>query len=58
LRPWVASAGSESGSAGNLSPFAAAHWEVYDIEQTHGSSVWLVSTTARETIQRIEVAIR
>ena len=34
------------------------HWEVYDVKQDHGSSVWLVAATARGSIQRIEVAIR
>jgi TonB family protein len=33
-------------------------WEVYDVKQDHGSSVWLVAATARGSIQRIEVAIR
>jgi hypothetical protein len=34
------------------------HWEVYDIVQSRGSSVWLVETTARGSIQRIEFAVR
>jgi TonB family protein len=34
------------------------HWEVYDVKQDHGSSVWVVAATARGSIQRIEVAIR
>jgi len=36
----------------------STHWEVYDVEQNRGSSVWLVATTARGSIQRIEVALR
>jgi hypothetical protein len=36
---------------------AGSHWEAYEIEQTHGSSVWLVAATADGTIQRIEVAV-
>lgn len=35
-----------------------AHWEAYQIEQKRGSSVWLVETAARGSIQRIEVALR
>lgn len=34
------------------------HWEAYDVEQDHGSSVWLVAVTAGGSIQRIEVAVR
>jgi TonB family protein len=37
---------------------ARTNWEVYDIKQDFGSSVWLVATTERGSIQRIEVAIR
>jgi len=36
----------------------STHWEVYDVEQNRGSSVWLVATTATGSIQRIEVALR
>jgi hypothetical protein len=34
------------------------HWEVYDVQQNRGSSVWLVAATATGSIQRIEVALR
>ncbi|MHB8477928.1 MAG: energy transducer TonB [Steroidobacteraceae bacterium] len=34
------------------------HWEVYDVEQNRGSSVWLVAATTSGSIGRIEVAIR
>jgi TonB family protein len=34
------------------------HWEVYDVEQDRGSSVWLVEAAASGSIQRIEVAVR
>ena len=34
------------------------HWEVYDVTQDHGSSVWLIAVTAHGSIQRIEVAVR
>jgi hypothetical protein len=36
----------------------STHWEVYDVEQNRGSSVWLAETTARGSLQRIEVAVR
>ena len=35
-----------------------ARWEVYDVEQDHGSAVWLVAVTGHGSIQRIEVAMR
>jgi len=34
------------------------HWEVYDVEQNLGSSVWLVAVTTSGSIGRIEVAVR
>jgi len=37
---------------------AVTHWEAYEIVQTHGSSVWLVSATVNGTIQQIAVAIQ
>jgi TonB family protein len=33
-------------------------WEVYDVEQNRGSSVWLVAVTTSGSIGRIEVAVR
>lgn len=33
-------------------------WEVYDVKQRRGSSVWLVKAASSGTIRRIEVAIR
>jgi hypothetical protein len=34
------------------------HWEVYDIKQDRGSSVWLVAVSPDGLIRRIEVAVR
>jgi protein TonB len=42
----------------DLTQFESYHWEVYDVEQKHGSSVWLVAVTTRGSIGRIEVALR
>jgi TonB family protein len=42
----------------DLQRLERTHWEIYDVEQDHGSSVWLVAATARGSIQRIEVALR
>lgn len=33
-------------------------WEVYDVEQNRGSSVWLVAVSTSGSIGRIEVAVR
>ena len=38
--------------------FERYHWEVYDVEQNLGSSVWLVAVTTSGSIGRIEVAVR
>lgn len=46
-----------AGDAGRLLPDETTHWEAYEIEQTHGASVWLVSVTKDGAIRRIEVAI-
>jgi periplasmic protein TonB len=38
--------------------FERYHWEVYDVEQNLGSSVWVVAATTSGSIGRIEVAVR
>jgi hypothetical protein len=38
--------------------FERYHWEVYDVEQNRGSSVWVVAVTTSGSIGRIEVAVR
>lgn len=58
VRHGVAEEGSNSHGASNGVPLEAPHWEAYDVEQTRGSSVWLVETTLDGRIQRIEVAVR
>jgi TonB family protein len=40
------------------SRFMQARWQVYDVEQQRGFSVWLVKATPLGVIRRIEVAIR
>jgi len=42
----------------DLTQFERYHWEVYDVEQNRGSSVWLVAVTTSGSIGRIEVAVR
>lgn len=37
---------------------ARAHWEAYEVVQTHGSSIWLVFATVDGAIQQVAVAIR
>lgn len=49
---------SESWAAQGPPQSGRAHWEAYDVEQSRGSSVWLVEATASGAIQRIEVALR
>jgi TonB family protein len=49
---------SDSSDFRDPPPLQRTRWEVYDVKQNHGSSVWLVAATARGSIQRIEVAIR
>lgn len=41
-----------------LESSTVAHWEAYEVVQTHGSSVWLVFATVDGAIQQIAVAIR
>jgi len=49
---------TDSGEAQGPPQPESTHWEIYDIEQNRGSSVWLVEATAGGSIQRIELAIR
>jgi len=49
---------SESSDAQAFVPAKPTHWEVYDVKQDYGSSVWLIAVTAHGSIQRIEVAVR
>jgi TonB family protein len=58
VRHGVAEEGSNSDGTGSQVPLEAPHWEAYDVEQTRGSSVWLVEATPDGRLQRIEVAVR
>lgn len=49
---------SDSSQFADLLRLERRHWEVYNVKQDHGSSVWLVATTPRGSIEGIEVAIR
>jgi TonB family protein len=49
---------SESLDIRDLTQFERYHWEVYDVEQNRGSSVWLVAVTTSGSIGAIEVAVR
>lgn len=49
---------SDSTDQGDLSQFEKTRWEVYDVKQDRGASVWLVATTADGSIEHIEVAVR
>jgi hypothetical protein len=54
----IARGKSDSSDPLDPPPLASTRWEVYDVEQVRGSSVWLVVATASGSIQRIEVAVR
>ena len=49
---------SEPSDQGSLCRLEKTHWEVYEVKQNRGSSVWLVAATASGSIECIEVAVR
>ena len=49
---------SEPSDQGSQCRLEKTHWEVYEVKQNRGSSVWLVAATANGSIECIEVAVR